>query len=107
MVIDPDLENLLPVEFCVPMLVRQAQKGQEEQSLGRGGFSSKRHALSDTLGNPLAVLTGGEITQVAILLNAWQPQYIIAAKGYGSFVETIEQRGTTTVIPPRSNCKQL
>ena len=65
----------------------------------------------DALGNPLRfILTGGQahdITQAEGLIAGYEGEYVIADKGYdsGQFRQSIAERGTTPVIPPRSNRK--
>src|SRR5512143_1228581 len=75
----------------------------------RGGFSTKIHALTDALGNPLNfVLTGGQaadITQAEALLPDEPIAAVVADKGYDAkaFVATVSARGAAAVIPPRKN----
>ena len=84
------------------------------EALGRsrGGFSTKIHALTDALGNPLAFrLTGGQaadITQAEALLPDDPIQAVVADKGYDAdaFVATVTARGAVAVIPPRKNRQQ-
>ena len=94
----------------------------ETQALGRsrGGFSSKVHAVTDALGNPLAfTVTAGQrhdITQAESLLQhcrltpAQQAEVeaVLADKGYDSndFVETIRSLGAEAVIPSRKGRKK-
>ena len=72
-------------------------------------MTTKIHALTDALGNPLRfLLTGGEeadCTQAIPLLEGCPAQAVIADKGYDSdaIVEPVEGLGATAVIPPRSN----
>ena len=83
--------------------------GQAEQALGRsrGGFSTKIHALTDALGNPVRfILTGGErhdISQAQDLLTDEIYDIVLADKGYDSdaFIDHIEQKGGQAEIPPR------
>jgi transposase len=78
----------------------------------RGGFSTKIHALTDALGNPLDfVLTGGQaadITQAEALLPDAPIDAVVADKGYdaNAFVTTVSARGAAAVIPPRQNRQQ-
>ena len=78
----------------------------------RGGFSTKIHALTDALGNPLKfVLTGGQvadITQAEALLPDDRFEAVVADKGYDAdaFVATVTARGATAVIPPRRHRRQ-
>lgn len=86
---------------------------QKEQALGRskGGFTTKIHAMVDSLGNPKKfILTGGEVHDVvkaSELIEGLKNASIIADKAYDSteFREQIEKQGCTSVIPPRSNRK--
>lgn len=81
------------------------------EALGRscGGFSTKIHALTDALGNPLDfVLTGGQaadITQAEALLPDEPVGAVVADKGYDAdaFVAAVSARGAAAVIPPRKN----
>jgi transposase len=86
---------------------------QKEQALGRskGGFTTKIHAMVDSLGNPKKfILTGGEVHDVvkaSELIEEVRNAHIIADKAYDSdeLREQIEKQGCTPVIPPRSNRK--
>ena len=85
--------------------------GQDSQALGRsrGGFSTKIHIAVDGLGNPLRfMLTAGQrhdITCAEALIDGYSSDYVIADTSYDSmaFIESITQRGTVPVIPPRAN----
>ena len=72
-------------------------------------MTTKIHAIVDALGNPVALsLTPGQtadITQAAPLLAAVEAEALIADKGYDSdrFIETLEDREITPVIPPKAN----
>lgn len=87
--------------------------GNQKNALGRsaGGFSTKIHALCDSLGNPLKfILTQGQVhdvTQAESLIENVKGVHILADKGYDSddFVKTIEQQGCFALIPPRKNRK--
>ena len=65
----------------------------------------------DALGNPLKVsLTKGQvhdITQAETLTADISPQALLADKGYDadSFIQSLQVRGITAVIPPKSNRK--
>ena len=65
----------------------------------------------DALGNPLRVsLTKGQvhdITQAETLTADIAAQSLLADKGYDadSFIQSLEVRGITVVIPPKSNRK--
>jgi putative transposase len=75
-------------------------------------LTTKIHAVVDALGNPVALsLTPGQaadITQAEPLLERIEPDALIADKGYDAdaFVECLEQRDITPVIPSKANRKQ-
>ena len=75
-------------------------------------MTTKIHAVVDALGNPVALsLTPGQaadITQAEPLLKRLDPEALIADKGYDAdaFVEQLESRNVTPVIPPKANRKQ-
>jgi transposase len=84
------------------------------EALGRsrGGFSTKIHALTDALGNPLAFrLTGGQAADIT-QAEAWLPddpvEAVVADKGYDTdaFVTAVTTRGAAAVIPPRRHRRQ-
>jgi transposase len=83
----------------------------EDEALGRsrGGFTTKIHALTDALGNPLKfILTGGQasdIGQADQLLEGIDADAVLGDKGYDAdrFVQTLAARGVIAVIPPRAN----
>jgi transposase len=93
---------------------RRGPSTPEAEALGRsrGGFSTKIHALTDALGNPLDFeLTGGQaadITQAEALLPDAPVGAVVADKGYDSdaFADTVSARGATVVIPPRKHRTQ-
>ena len=86
------------------------KRGQEKQALGRsrGGFSTKIHASSDSLGNPTRlILTGGEQSdykQAINLIKGQEAEAVLADKGYDAdyIVKAIEEMDAEVVIPPRS-----
>lgn len=86
---------------------------QKEQAIGksRGGLSTKIHAASDALGNPVRFkLTEGqasEFGQADALIEGFQADYILADKGYDSdrFVSVVHGSGATPVIPSRKHRK--
>jgi len=92
---------------------RRAKKsgGQAAQALGRsrGGFSTKIHIAVDALGNPLRLfLTAGQChdsPQAARLIADYEPQAVIADKGYDSdaLLASVTARGIKAVIPPKKN----
>lgn len=81
--------------------------------LSRGGLSTKIHAATDALGNPVRLLlTPGqdsEIKQAEALLEGFSPDYVMADKGYDAdtFISLIEACQATPVIPPKKNRKAL
>jgi transposase len=87
------------------------QKGdQATQGLGRsrGGFSTKIHVLVDALGNPLKfILTSGaagDNPQALPLLAGYQPQEVIADRGYDADATIAHIEGqlhALATIPPR------
>ena len=99
----------------LPLRGRQKKGGQASQALGRsrGGFTTKVHVGVDGLGNPLRFrLTGGQehdVTQAEALISGMESEYVIADRAYDSrqFRESIIDNGTTPVIPPRSNRREL
>lgn len=88
-----------------------AQSSPAREALGRsrGGCSTKIHAVTDALGNPLGfVLTGGQasdIGQAEQLIGDWPAKAVIGDKGYDAdaFVKVVEERGMQVVIPPRAH----
>ena len=90
---------------------RGKKSGAEEQALGRsrGGFSTKVHALTDALGNPVKfILTGGQesdIGQAENLLTGIQAGALLADKGYDAdaLLESLMESKIDAVIPPRAN----
>jgi transposase len=85
----------------------------EAEALGRskGGFTTKIHAITDALGNPLDfILTGGQSSDVGqadalLQLTPAGAEALLGDKGYDSdeFVHAIQERGMQAVIPPRCN----
>ena len=67
----------------------------------------------DGLGNPLRfTLTGGQehdVTQAEALISGMESEYVIADRAYDSrhLRDSIIGNGTTPVIPPRSNRREL
>ncbi|MGH8559201.1 MAG: IS5 family transposase [Methylococcales bacterium] len=88
----------------------------KDEALGRsrGGFSTKVHAVTDALGNPLDfVLTGGQESDIGqaetwLALTPEGAEALAGDEGYDSdkFIAAIETRGMAAVIPPRSNRTQ-
>ena len=77
--------------------------------LSRGGLSTKIHAATDALGNPVRLLlTPGqdsEIKQAETLIEGFSPNCVMADKGYDAeaFIALIEACQATPVIPPKKN----
>ena len=77
--------------------------------LSRGGFSTKVHALTDALGNPLRfILTGGQesdISQAENLLAGIHAGALLADKGYDAdaLLDTLRENQMDAVIPPKAN----
>lgn len=89
--------------------------GEREQAIGRsrGGRTTKIHALIDAQGRPLAFrLTGGNVADIDVaapLLCGTAPSaWLIGDKGYDAdhLRTLLESRGTTAVIPNKSNRKR-
>jgi len=78
--------------------------------LGRskGGLSTKVHAATDALGNPVRfILTGGErndITQIEPLLDGLKANHVLADKGYDGqrAMDAIAATGAKPVVPRRT-----
>jgi IS5 family transposase len=85
----------------------------QDEALGRskGGHTTKIHAITDALGNPLDfVLTGGQASDIGqakalLQLTPSGAGALLGDKGYDSdaLVEAIRKQGMQPVIPPRSN----
>lgn len=112
--INPDMEWVMIDSTIVRAHACSAGLFQEREALGRskGGFSTKIHALTDALGNPLKfILTPGQqadITQANHLIKDVFDAACLADKGYVSkkLVFTLKIRNCTPVIPSRSNAKE-
>ncbi|MCH8746055.1 MAG: transposase, partial [Chloroflexi bacterium] len=87
------------------------KRGNQDQALGRsrGGLSTKIHLVVDAMGQPIRfILTGGQVhdaTQAIPLLTGIKATHVLGDKGYDSnqILGFIQQQGTVSVIPPRSN----
>jgi transposase len=81
--------------------------------LGRskGGYTSKIHAVTDALGNPIRIIiTPGQrndITQAPALIDGLEFSYGLGDKAYDadSFRAQIKKQGGIAVIPSRKNRK--
>ena len=88
-----------------------AKRGADAQGLGRprGGLSTKIHAATDALGNPVLLLLGpgqrNDITQAHALIEGIGAEAVIADKGYDAdhLHDAILDGGAEPVIPPKSN----
>nr|WP_317154003.1 IS5 family transposase [Sphingopyxis indica] len=86
----------------------------EAHALGRskGGLSTKVHAATDALGNPVRfILTGGErndITQIEGLLDGLRADHVLADKGYDGqrAMKAIAATGAQPVVPRRTTTAQ-
>ena len=72
-------------------------------------MSTKIHAATDALGNPVRLLFGpgqrNDITQAHDLIEGFEAQAIIADKGYDAdhLREAVRASDAEPVIPPKSN----
>ena len=111
---NPDMEWVMIDSTIVRSHACSAGLFQEREALGRskGGFTTKIHALTDALGNPLRfILTPGQrsdISQAKKLLEKIFEIPCLADKGYDAdhLDRTLEIKGCTAVIPPRKNRKK-
>lgn len=75
-------------------------------------MSTKVHAATDALGNPVRfILTGGErndITQIEGLLDGLRADHVLADKGYdgGRAMAAIAASGARPVVPRRTTTAQ-
>ena len=75
----------------------------------RGGLSTKIHAATDALGNPVRLLFGpgqrNDITRAHELINGFEPEAVIADKGYDAdhLREVVLENQAASVIPSKSN----
>lgn len=112
----PDLQSVFidsTINRAHPCAAGATGSNAEDEALGRskGGFSTKIHAITDALGNPLKfVLTGGQASDVgqAETLLALTPEgarAFVGDKGYDSdaLIQVIVARDMKAVIPPRCN----
>jgi putative transposase len=91
----------------------QGQRGPHAQGLGRsrGGLSTKLHAASDALGNPVRLIGGpgqeNDAAHAHALVEGFEASAVIADKGYDA--DHLHQRivagGGSVVIPPRRHRK--
>lgn len=86
---------------------------KKKESIGksRGGITTKIHAITDSLGQPLKiVLTGGNVhdSQPALeLVEVCTSHALLADKAYGSskILSALQEKNTIAVIPPKSNSR--
>ena len=108
------LRSVTTQQSCGRISTRRAhgwQRGADAQGLGRsrGGLSTKIHAATDALGNPVRLLFGSgqrnNITQAHDLIEGFEAQAIIAYKGYDAdhLREAVRASDAEPVIPPKSN----
>lgn len=77
-----------------------------------GGFSTKIHAMTDALGNPVKfVISPGnehDINHAEELVKDLRNTKVLADKGYDSkkFVAFLKERNCEALIPSRSNSKE-
>ena len=112
----PDLQHILidsTVARAHACAAGAAGSTAEAEALGRskGGYTTKIHAITDALGNPLDfILTGGQASDIGqaealLQLTPVGAGALLGDKGYDSdaFVEAIQKQGMKPVIPSRSN----
>lgn len=112
---DPDMEWIMIDSTIVRAHACSASFLQHREALGRskGGFSTKIHALTDALGNPLKfILTPGQqsdITQAKNLVEGIFDTNCLADKGYISneFFNALKNRNCSITIPDRKNAITL
>ena len=98
---------------CAPIsIVPGRVKRGEDQAIGRSrGGSTKIHALVDALGNPVTfALTQGQMHDLQAapgLIENVDPNALIADKAFDadSFVELLQRKAITPVIPPRATAR--
>lgn len=91
----------------------QGKRGADAQGLGRsrGGLSTKIHAASDALGNPVRLIgTPGQRNDIAVahdLIEGFEAEATLADKGYDAdhLIDHIARTQARIVIPPRRNRK--
>ena len=84
-------------------------KHKIQDSPSRGGLSTKIHAATDALGNPVRLLLGpgqrNDITRAHDQIEGLAPDAVIADKGYDAdhLREAVLANEAKAVIPPKSN----
>jgi transposase len=112
----PDLQHVLidsTIARAHACAAGAAGSDAETEALGRskGGFTTKIHAITDGLGNPLDfILTAGQASDIGqghalLQLTPAGAKAMLGDKGYDSdaFIQAIQEKGMKAVIPPRSN----
>jgi len=103
------------LDACQSAARQRAERGEQKQAVGRsrGGRNTKIHALADVKGRLIAILlTGGEAHDCPVadrLICRVKPsKHIVGDKAYDSAELRCElhERGSTPVIPNKSNRKQ-
>ncbi len=110
----PDLQSVFIDSTVIrahPCAAGAAGSQAKDEALGRsrGGFSTKIHAITDALGNPLeCVLTPGQASDIGqaeslLALTPEGTQALVGDKGYDSdgLIQAIQAREMEAVIPPR------
>ncbi|GGE89645.1 hypothetical protein GCM10011317_53220 [Niveispirillum cyanobacteriorum] len=91
------------------------KRGAKAQAIGisRGGQTTKVHALTDTLGRPVALhVTAGNVSDITmaetLLAEVDDCRYVLADKGYDSdkLRTKIKEKGAKPVIPGRKSRKK-
>ena len=111
--VDADMEWVMIDSTIVRAHACSAGLFQEREALGRskGGFSTKIHALTDALGNPLKfILTPGQQSDIKQANQLISDVFDVACLADGGYVSkqlraTLEKKNCTPVIPSRSNAK--
>jgi len=114
---DPDLEYVMidgPIVRAHACAAGYKKNSAEQEALGRskGGFSTKIHALTDALGNPLkCIVTPGqrqEITQANARIQDVFDSGVLGDKGYDAnvLITQISEPRCIAVIPARKNRKE-
>jgi transposase len=112
----PDLQQVLidsTIARAHACAAGAAGSNAETEALGRskGGFSTKIHAITDALGNPLdMILTTGQASDIGqaealLKLTPAGARALLGDKGYDSdaFIQAIQDRNMHAIIPPRNN----
>jgi transposase len=114
---DPDMKyvmldsTVIRANACAAGYTKDSQV-QECLGRSRGDFTTKIHALTDALGNPLKfILTGGQrndITQAIPLLKNISNTFVIGDKGYDSneLITFLQNRNCIPVIPSRKSRRE-